>query len=131
MISQLRPSLLANAAFSAASGALMLIAPSTVSGWLGLDIAGWLRLFGLVLVGHALLIVFLLPRLGVRRSAQLNLLAIAPYPFLMIAVVAAGLVERSLGQGLVLADGAIIGAVAVVQALGLRDHAADRHPQTA
>ena len=92
MTSQLRSALIANALVSLASGGLMLITPGTVSSWLGLDIAGWLRLFGLVLIGHGALIAVLLPRFGVRQTALLNLVAIAPYPLLMVGVVVGSLV---------------------------------------
>lgn len=131
MTSQLRPALLMNAALSLATGALMLVAPRAVSSWLGLDIAGWLRAFGAALVGHAALIAFLLPRMELRRLGMLNVVAIAPYPLAMIGLVAGGFIDRSLGQGLALADGAAVGAIAVVHLLGLRNVESVRHPQAA
>ncbi len=131
MDTQLRSALLANAGVSLASGLLMLAVPDTVSGWLGLDIAGWLRAFGLLLVGHVALITALLPRLGVRQTAKLNFLAIAPYPFLLLGVLATGLIERSLGQVLALADALVIGAIAVMHAMGLRNPATAGHTQAA
>ncbi len=117
----LGPTLLFNAGFSLLSGLLFLVAPATVGGWLGIESSGWIRLAGLVLFGHAVLIAVLLPRMQLERVALLNLAAIAPYPLLMVALVVTGVIDRTLGQVLALADGAIIGAVAVVLALGLRN----------
>ncbi len=122
----LGPALIANGAFSALSGLVLAIAPATVSGWLGVDIPGWLRLFGIVLIGHAALIAFVVSvsqrpeRSGdLGRWGLLNLVAIAPYPLLMI-IAAIAAVPRDLGRLLVLADGAIIGVFAVAQWMGLR-----------
>jgi hypothetical protein len=124
----LRPTLLFNAGFSVLSGLLFLIAPGTVGGWLGIESSGWIRLAGLVLVGHAALIAALLPRMQIERVALLNLAAIAPYPLLMVSLVVTGLVDLDLGQVLALADGAIIAAVAVVLALGLRSTGLQKQP---
>lgn len=116
-----RSVLLFNAGFSLASGLLLLLAPGTVGGWLGIDSPGWLRLAGLVLLGHGALLLGLLPRLGLRTVAVLNLMAVAPYPLLMIVLVATGVIDRTLGQALALIDGAIIAGVAVALALGIRN----------
>jgi hypothetical protein len=131
MTSPLRPALLANAGLSIATGLLMVAAPGTVSDWLGLNIAGWIRVFGIVLLGHAALIPILLSRMELRRVALLNLAAIAPYPLIMIGLVASGLIERSLGQGLALIDGALVGAIALAHAAGLRSPKLISHPQAA
>ncbi len=124
----LRPTLVFNASFSLLSGLLFLVAPGTVGGWLGIESSGWIRLAGLVLVGHAALIAALLPRMQIERVALLNLVAIAPYPLLMVALVGTGVIDRNLGQVLALADGAIIGAVAVVLAIGLRNTGLQKRP---
>ena len=50
---------------------------------------------------------------------RLNLAAIAPYPLLMVILVVTGLVDRPLGQLLVLVDGAVVGALAAVHARAL------------
>lgn len=113
-----RLGLAANAVFSLASGLLLTIAPDTVGGWLGVNIDGWLRLLGIALLAHAGLLALALRQPQIERWTRLNLAAIAPYPFLMIAVVGAGLVDK--GQALVLADGAIVGAIALTQWFGLR-----------
>ena len=131
MTSQLRPALVFNAGFSLLSGLLFLLAPGTVGGWLGIDSDGWLRLFGAVLLSHAAILAVLLPRLELRQVALLNLAAIAPYPLLMIVLVVTGVVARGLGQALALADGAIIGAVAIVLGLGLQKPVGTRQPQHA
>lgn len=120
MATKLRSALVVNATFSLISGLTLAAVPATVGNWLGVNVDQWLRLLGVVLVGHAVLIATLMPRLELRRVATLNLLAIAPYPFLMVLLVGAGWVERPLGQGLVLIDGLIIGVLAIVHALGLK-----------
>ncbi len=131
MTPQLRPALIFNAVFSLASGALMLLAAGTVADWLGVSGTGWLRLFGVVLVGHAILIAVLLPRLGIRKTAVLNLAAIGPYPLLLVLAIVIGLIDRPLGQGLALADAAVIAGVAAIHAMGLRKPQAGHQPQPA
>lgn len=125
----LRRALAANATFSALSGLVLTIITSQVADWLGVSITGWLRLFGLVLIGHAIVLAWVLTRPDVRRWGQLNLLAIAPYPLIMLALVLTGLVDGSLGQGLVIFDGLVIAAIAVGHALGLRNETTEVHPQ--
>jgi len=132
----LRPTLVFNAGFSLLSGILLTAAPGTVGGWLGIDSDGWIRLAGLVLLGHGLLIAALLPRLELRQLAVLNLAAIAPYPLLMVGLVATDVIDRDLGQTLALVDGAIIAGVAVVLALGIWSKGLQKttrsgHPQPA
>ncbi len=117
---QTRNALAANAAFSLGTGLLLAIAPATVGGWLGVEVDGWLRLLGIALLGHAAMLAWAASQAETRKWAQLNLLAIAPYPVLMIGLVVTGLVSRPLGQGLVLADGVIVGAIAAMHWLGLR-----------
>ena len=63
--------------------------------------------------------------------ARLNLAVIAPYPVLMILVVVTGLVDSSLGQGLVLTDGAAVAAVAVLHLIGLRTEQSATHARLA
>jgi hypothetical protein len=121
-------SLIANAIFSFATGALLTIASPTVGRWLGVDINGWLRMLGIALLGHAAILVIAARRNDPRPLAKLNLMAIAPYPVLMILLAATGLIERPLGQGLLLVDGAIVAVLAVLQATALRS--AEQHPQT-
>jgi len=128
MTPSLRPALHFNALLSLASGAALLLAPATIGGWLGIDGTGWLRLVGVVLVGHAALIMLLLPRLGLRRTATLNLLAIAPYPALMVLAVATGIIDRPVGVFLALLDGLVIAAVAAMLWVGLRSATPARQP---
>ncbi len=116
----LRVGLTANAVLSFATGLLLAAAPSTVSGWLGLEIGSWLRLFGLALLGHGAIVVFILRQARPRQLATLNVAAIAPYPLLMICLVAFGLVETGVGRSLVLIDGALVGLIAFTQVAGLR-----------
>lgn len=110
----------ANAAFSLATGALLAIAPATVGNWLGVEIDLWLRLLGLALIGHAGILAFVARQPQPESLAKLNLAMIAPYPLMMVALAVFGLVDGGTGQALVLADGAVVGITALVQAAGLR-----------
>jgi len=128
---ELRLPLIANAIVGIASGLLFLIAPGVVGGWLGVDIDGWLRVFGALILGHALMILALLPRVDTAKLAKLNLSLIAPYPILMIVVVVTGMVSRPLGQGLALVDGLIIAAISVWHFKGLKGERSATLPQEA
>jgi len=113
--------LAANAMLSLTTGGLFVIAGATVAGWLGLDGEGlWIRLAGVVLLGHAALIVLLASRWGTRTTAKVNLAAIAPYPALLIVLIATGVIDRTLGQGLALIDATLVGAIAVAHWFGLQ-----------
>ena len=101
----LRSSLLANAAFSLGTGVMLAAASTSVSSWLGVSIDGWLRLLGIALVSHCAVLLWATSRESFNRLAALNLLAIAPYPLLMLILVAARMVETRLGIALVLLDG--------------------------
>lgn len=120
-MNNLRLPLQTNGAFSVLSGVLLTAAPDTVAGWLGLEPTVLIRLFGVVLLGHGLLLFWSAARSNPRPLASMNLFAIAPYPFAMIALAATGLVDTGLGRVLVLADGAIIAAMALWQWRSLRD----------
>ncbi len=100
----------ANAIFSLLSGIVLAAAPSTVGGWLGVDIDGWLRLFGLALLLHAVVLSVAARTEPVDRWAMINLVMISPYPLLMI-VAAIGFVDEPLGRVLVLADGLVIATI--------------------
>ena len=126
---ELRLPLIANAIFGIAVGLLLLLAP--VGGWLGVDIDGWLRVFGALILGHALMLLALLPKVDTAKLAKLNLSMIAPYPILMIVVVVTGLVSRPLGQGLVLVDGLIVAGIAAWHFQGLKGERSATLPQHA
>lgn len=127
----LRTPLLVNAFFSFGSGLFLSIAPELAGGWLGIDQSWTLRVFGLVLIGHVPILFVGLSRLGEVATAKLNLLAIAPYPFLVLALVIAGVIDRPFGQGLALIDACVIGAIAVALGLGLRSQVPVSQPQRA
>lgn len=119
-LAPLRFALLANAALSVVLGCVMTVAPSLVSGWLGVEIDGWLRLLGIGLVSHGLALMWV-DHIGLpHRWILMNLMIIAPYPLVMLSVVAGGVVETTQGRVLVLADGAAVGLLAVAQWSGLR-----------
>jgi len=112
MDTKLRLPLIINAVISFGSGVLLLAAPGIVGGWLAVDIDGWLRVIGAVLIAHGLMLGAGLSKMDMTTLAKLNLAMIAPYPVLMVVIVVTGLVSRPLGQGLVLLDGAIIAGIA-------------------
>ena len=126
-----RPPLTANAAFSLATGALIAAAPGTVGDWLGVEISGWLRLLGLALIGHALILFWAIRRPDPTPWARINLLAIAPYPLLMIVLVATSVIGRPFGQVLALLDGAVVAAIAAWHWVSLRNPAPLHQPQHA
>ena len=128
---ELRLPLIANAVFGIASGLLLLIAPGVVGGWLGVDIAAWLRVIGALILGHGLMIFAVLPKINTAKLAKLNLSMIAPYPILMIVVVVTGMVSRPLGQGLALGDGLIVAGIAAWHFKGLKSERSATLPQQA
>jgi uncharacterized membrane protein YidH (DUF202 family) len=115
----LRTALALNAGFSIASGLLMSLAPAAIGTVVGVDATWFLRAFGLVLLGHAVILLGAVRLERVDSWAKLNLLAIAPYPPAMVAV-AAFVADDSTGRALVLADGLIVGFIAGALATGLR-----------
>lgn len=90
---------------------------------LGVDEVVLLRVFGMVLVGHAAILVAVRDRPDVRRWTLCNLAVIAPYPLLLVGVVALGLVEGVGAVTLLLVDAAAVGAVALWQASAVRETA--------
>lgn len=109
-----------NGLFSFGTGALLALAPATVGTWLGVSVDGWLRLLGVALIGHGALLTWAAAREGVAAWAKANLAVIAPYPLLMVVLVAGGAIGRTLGQALALADGGMVGLLAVAHWSALR-----------
>lgn len=111
----------ANAALSLATGSLLAAAGPTVGDWLGIASAGgWLRVFGVLLLGHAVGLVWATRQENVETLGRLNLAMIGPYPLLLIALVAAGVIHGASGIVLGLGDAAAVGTLAVLQFLGLQ-----------
>lgn len=115
----LRTALALNAGFSAASGLLLALAPAAIGTVVGVDATWFLRAFGLVLLGHAVILLGVVRLERLDSWAKLNLVAIAPYPLAMVAV-AVLVADDSTGRALVLADGLVIGLIAAALAIGLR-----------
>lgn len=124
-MTQLHHPLRANGTFSLASGALLLALPSTVADWLGIDNTLILRAFGVALLSHAAVLFWAANRPDPRPLTKLNLLAIAPYPLAMIALIATGIVDTPLGRTLVLIDGFIIASISAWHLLALRQNPGD------
>lgn len=108
-----------NALLSLVVGSLFLIGPSLAGNALDVEIDGWIRLFGVILIGHALILGWVRQTQHPAPWTWLNLAMIVPYPLLMVAL-AATVIEPTGGKALVLIDGALVGAAALVQYLGLR-----------
>ena len=126
-----RTALRLNAAFSLLTGSLLSIAPSTVGDWLGVSIDGWLRLLGLGLLSHGVALFWVAAQRNVYTWTKINLAMVAPYPLLMVGLVATGLIDRQLGQALAIIDGAVVGLCALGQWAGLRSAPAVAQPQGA
>lgn len=120
-----------NAVFSLLTGLLLVAAPSTVGEWLGVSVDGWLRLLGIALVSHAAILGWATRQPSLKSWASLNLMAIAPYPIVMVGLVVFGLIDSGTGQLLVLADGLVVAIIAGLHWMGLRNHAAALHPRNA
>lgn len=120
MTDRIRTQLRINAVVSFASGILLAGATATVAEWLGVTIDGWLRLLGVALVGHGVFLWWASLRQDGRFWTRVNLGLIAPYPVLMVTVVVFGLVDRPLGQAIVLLDGVVVAVMAVAQWSNLR-----------
>lgn len=116
----LRRALGLNAALSFALGAFLTVAAPTAAGWLGVPVDGWLRILGVGLLVHGVLLVRALNHHAITRWALLNLVVIGPYPVMLLALVAVGSVSTSLGRTLLLADALAVGLLAVAQWTGLR-----------
>ena len=125
-----RTGLRLNAALSFATGTLLTVAPATVGGWLDVSIDGWLRALGVALLGHAAILAWVTTQTRLEGWLKLNLAVIAPYPLMMIGL-AATVVDPPAGRALVLLDGALVGALAVMQARGLIGGAEQHEPRSA
>ena len=122
--SLLRRGIAVNALLSLAVGGLLLGGAPVVGEALGVEIDGWLRLFGVALIGHAFLLSWSRRTAHPDRWGRLNLAIVAPYPLIMI-VVAVTVIDPIGGKLLALLDGVLVAVVALVQYLGLRrNHAA-------
>ena len=119
--SSLRTALRANAGFSLSTGLLLTVVPASVAGWLGVETEGWLRALGVALLAHAAVLAVVARLDDPRPLGRVNLLAIAPYPLLLAATVVVGWVDRPLGVALLAVDGIVVGMIAVLHVLGLRD----------
>lgn len=103
-----------NAAFSLANGIVLTLVPSTVSEWLGVSVDGWLRLFGIGLLLHGLALAAVARSADPPKWARLNLVAIAPYPLLMLGLLVTQIIDTGTGRALVAADGAIMAAITLL-----------------
>ena len=108
-----------NAALSVVVGAVLVLAPNTVDALLALDRSAWLRGFGVILLVHAVALLWAAQHANRQRWAVLNLVAIAPYP-LVLMVLASSIITSPEGRTVLLVDGLAVGAVALWHAVALR-----------
>lgn len=118
--SLLTSSIALNALLSLVLGLVLVLAPSAIGDRLDVDLDGWLRLLGLGLLVHAIMLVVV--QRGGQPSAWvwMNLVVITPYPVLMLVLAFTSLVEPNGGKALVIVDGVLVAALAVGQWVGLR-----------
>lgn len=114
--SRLRHLVLLNAGLSLGSGMLLASAPATVGGWLGVEVDVWIRLIGIALAMHGLLLAWVLTKRDITVWVRINVAAIAPYPLVMIGLVLFDVIATSGGKVLALIDGAIVATLAIGQA---------------
>lgn len=114
-----------NAVLSLLMGALFVVAASAIADVLRLDIDYWIRVFGVALIGHAVGLILIQKTSNLVRWTWVNLAIIAPYSLVMISL-AIAVVEPADGKMLVALDGILVGAVAVLQFLGIRSAAAPK-----
>ncbi|MEV8251509.1 hypothetical protein AB0O87_11390 [Microbacterium sp. NPDC076768] len=114
-----------NAVLSLLMGVLFVVAASAIADVIRLDIDYWIVVFGFVLIGHAVALVLIQKTSNLVRWTWVNLAIIAPYSLVMISL-AIAVVEPADGKMLVALDGILVGAVAVLQFLGIRSAAAPK-----
>lgn len=120
--SLLRVGVRANAVLSLVMGLLFVIAASAISDVVAHDIDYWIVVFGFILIGHAALLVVAQKTKNLVRWTWVNLAIIAPYSLAMF-LLAIAVVEPAGGKLLVALDGTLVGAVAVLQFVGIRHRA--------
>lgn len=116
----LRSALKINAATSVITGLLLAAAPSAVAAWLGVSIDGWIRIVGVVLLGHGAGLTWVGQQPSIEVWAKLNIAAIGPYPLILLGILLVGAVDTGLGRVLLLLDATVVGLFAGAQLLGLR-----------
>ncbi|MFK7917048.1 MAG: hypothetical protein AB8G14_03130 [Ilumatobacter sp.] len=109
-----------NAALSLVTGAVLTVAPGTISDRLGLDIGAWLRTLGIALLAHAAWLEWVTRRPQPAPWVRLNLALITPYPVAMLAIAASPVVGPTSGKAVLMVDGVCVTIVAVAQWRGLR-----------
>lgn len=113
--------LFANAVFSAFTGSLMVGPNFWFGNLLGTPHFDILRIFGLLLLCHAAILVFIVRRGAAPNWVKLNLVLIAPYPALIFIAVLTGFVKGPEGITVAVLDGLIVGAIAIWQFRALKD----------
>lgn len=118
----LRRALLANAAFSLATGLALAAAPGACGEWLGFDADGLLQVFGGALLAHAAVLVALsaaLPRGA--WLARVNAWILVAYPPLCLALILLLPMRWPRGAATIAGDGLVVAGLAALQLLALRE----------
>lgn len=123
--SLLRIGIRINVVLSLLMGVLFVVAASAIADVIRLDIDYWIVVFGFVLIGHAVALVLIQKTSNLVRWTWVNLAIIAPYSLVMISL-AIAVVEPADGKMLVALDGILVGAVAILQFLGIRSAASPK-----
>lgn len=121
-MSSLRFALNANAVFSILTGLPLTFATSASANVLGFQPELALKLLGLGLLLHAIVLFWAQKHDAVLKWARMNVAVIAPYPFLILGLIATGQISGALGSAFAGADGLIVGLIAIWQfrAIGAR-----------
>lgn len=118
---ELKASLLANALFSAFTGISAAVFTQPFAERLGTAHVSILRVFGVSLVIHACILVWAHNRHSSHVWTRINLCVVAPYPFLMAALIAFGEISGTDGILIATMDGLIVGLIAIWQYFSLRN----------
>lgn len=114
-VPSLQSALFANAVFSALTGIPLSFFPIDSSNILGLNHPNILRLIGILLLFHAIILVWVKSRSTIYGWVKINLGIIAPYPFIILALITFGHISGAAGVILAGVDGLIVGLIAVWQ----------------
>lgn len=114
-LSALRSALCANAIFSILTGIPLVFATHLSTATLGFKSAILLKLFGLSLLAHAVILFWAQKQDTIIKWTRVNLPIVALYPVLILILILTGQISGQLGTALAGADGLIVGLIAFWQ----------------
>lgn len=104
-----------NAFFSALTSILLSFFPLASSDVLSFDYPNILRLTGIFLLFHAIILMWVRNRTSVHKWVKINLGVIAPYQFVILALITLGYISGTIGVALASIDGVVVGLIAIWQ----------------